>query len=558
MKIYLLITSYLATQNAFNPVCSKENTASHTNIIETDNHCIFESTCILNDQVCSSACFTASAEVVQTPVLYSVKEIIPPAPTDSFEADTPAGSESTAKQTIETNSPETEAVEVIDQNITIETTEELDSTVEPPVKITENTTTIIDETANSNTEEFLESDNSTVSEEPIVNEEYLEVIKGNSSDLPNTIDESDSGDLVLLNNTEKSDEKKENITIKIPKKKAGFNYASFDCGALILGSNKEAKYPKAVLLNSKDEYMLSPCDAQKYVEIELCQNILVNSISLANFEYFSSMFKDFKLYGSSKLPEWKLLGTFQAKNVRDRQVFNLDDPVLWTKYIRIEFDSYYGSEYYCPITSVQVYGTSMMEQAQDLEQELDKLNTTEIIIPEVKSIARPELPFNDVCINEEKPKEKQNNIFSKIIKRLNQLEQTTSNLDLYFLELSYNVKRNSKSLSENRFQEQLSRFEKQMNEKLNEKNREIEEKMDKIQALMESLNKEVHYINLVEVDPILEQNPLFHLPITREPVVEIVNKAEVREKVEYVIKEVTEKKVDDEEKKKKKKKQKLI
>ncbi|KAJ3275577.1 hypothetical protein HDV01_007580 [Terramyces sp. JEL0728] len=576
MKIYLLIAT------------------SHTNTIEaTDNpHCVFDTTCNIEKEICTSACLPSSTgPVIVTPVLYSVKEIVPSTtehentladgplttPTSTtaeigLEIATAEESKETQilfdnsdKQAAETNASKhaIETVGVVDNEKSEELTEKASETSpvrpEEPVIIT--------------------SKNETLNGEQMkVNETTIEIPINDSSVDDNTKDEDrivgleQDADLVILNETEKESEKKENITIEIPKKKTGFNYASFDCGALILGANKEAKYPKAILLNSKDEYMLSPCDAKKYVEIELCQNILVNSISLANFEYFSSMFKDFKLYGSSKLPDWKLLGAFQAKNVRDRQVFNLDDSVLWTKYLRIEFDTYYGSEYYCPVTSVQVYGISMMEQAQDLEIEMDNLNTTEIVIQEVRSLIRPELPFSDVCINEEKPKEKQNNIFTKIIKRLNQLEQTTTNLDLYYLELSYNVKRNSKTLSENRFQKRINEFEQQMNEKLNAKNKETEARMEQIQALMESLDNQVTNTNIVEMDPILEQGTAPILSSTCKSNVqtaEIVNKSEVKEKVEYVIKEVTEKvgsevELDEENKDEKKtkkyqkKKQKLI
>lgn len=53
----------------------------------------------------------------------------------------------------------------------------------------------------------------------------------------------------------------------------GFNYASFDCGALIRSANKESSHSTSILLNSKDAYMLNPCAASKFVEIEVCQDV---------------------------------------------------------------------------------------------------------------------------------------------------------------------------------------------------------------------------------------------------------------------------------------------
>lgn len=148
-------------------------------------------------------------------------------------------------------------------------------------------------------------------------------------------------------------------------KKDGFNYASFDCGAVVRQVNAEAKHSTSILINAKDAYLLNECSVEKFVEIELCQDILVNTVSLANFEYFSSMFKDFSVFGSSKYPaEWVPLGNYSAKNSRDRQNFAIEDPMIWSKYIRIEFKSHYGNEYYCPLTSVQVFGTTMMDQVK--------------------------------------------------------------------------------------------------------------------------------------------------------------------------------------------------
>ena len=98
------------------------------------------------------------------------------------------------------------------------------------------------------------------------------------------------------------------------REKAKFNYASFDCGAVVTASNEEAKHVTSILSNAKDAYMLNPCSAKKFVEIELCQDILITSIRLANFEYFSSMLKNFEVFGSSKYPPtWISLGAFTGK-----------------------------------------------------------------------------------------------------------------------------------------------------------------------------------------------------------------------------------------------------
>lgn len=103
------------------------------------------------------------------------------------------------------------------------------------------------------------------------------------------------------------------------------NYASFDCSAAVLQTSKQSKGASSILNNSKDKYMLTPCDApENYVIIELCEEINVDALVLANWEFFSSMFKHFHISGSEAYPgrpeDWMSLGHFRAGNVRAPQV----------------------------------------------------------------------------------------------------------------------------------------------------------------------------------------------------------------------------------------------
>lgn len=155
--------------------------------------------------------------------------------------------------------------------------------------------------------------------------------------------------------------------------KERFNYASYDCAASILKTNPEAKGPSAVLGNNKDSYMLNECSARnKFLILELCDDISIDTIVVANFEFFSSTFRTFRVSVSDKYPvktdKWKTLGTFEARNSREVQAFLVDNPVIWARYLRIEFLTHYGNEYYCPVSLVRVHGTTMMEEYKhDLE-----------------------------------------------------------------------------------------------------------------------------------------------------------------------------------------------
>ncbi|ODV98011.1 hypothetical protein PACTADRAFT_21935, partial [Pachysolen tannophilus NRRL Y-2460] len=146
-----------------------------------------------------------------------------------------------------------------------------------------------------------------------------------------------------------------------------FNYASFDCAATIVKTNSEAKGASSILIENKDSYLLNECSApNKFVVIELCQDILVDTVLVGNYEFFSSTFKKIRLSVTDRFPTpangWKILGEFEAENVRSLQTFSIKNPLIWARYLRLEVLSHYGSEYYCPISVLRVHGKTMMEE----------------------------------------------------------------------------------------------------------------------------------------------------------------------------------------------------
>ncbi|KAM9718641.1 SUN domain-containing ossification factor isoform 2-T2 [Menidia menidia] len=151
------------------------------------------------------------------------------------------------------------------------------------------------------------------------------------------------------------------------------NYASVECGAKILGANPEAKGTSAILMENKDMYMLNPCSNKIWFIIELCEPIQVKQLDIANFELFSSMPKDFLVSISDRYPtnKWLKLGTFHARDERTVQSFPLDEHLyakyvkMFTKYIKVELVSYFGSEHFCPLSLIRVFGTSMVEEYEE-------------------------------------------------------------------------------------------------------------------------------------------------------------------------------------------------
>ncbi|KAJ9142872.1 Sad1 unc domain protein [Coniochaeta hoffmannii] len=148
--------------------------------------------------------------------------------------------------------------------------------------------------------------------------------------------------------------------------KERFSYSSFDAGATVLKTSPGAKNAKSILVENKDSYMLLECHAKnKFVIVELSDDILVDTVVLANFEFFSSMIRRFRVSVSDRYPvkldKWVELGTYEARNSRDIQAFLIEHPQIYTKYIRIEFLTHYGNEYYCPVSLLRVHGTRMLD-----------------------------------------------------------------------------------------------------------------------------------------------------------------------------------------------------
>lgn len=179
-----------------------------------------------------------------------------------------------------------------------------------------------------------------------------------------------------------------------------FNFASLDCAATIVKTNSEASGATSILTENKDKYLLNPCSApNKFIIIELCQDILVEEIALGNFEFFSSTFSRIRLSVSDLYPVakngWRILGEFDAENSRNLQNFVIKNPQIWARYLRVEILSHYDSEFYCPLSLVRVHGKTMMDEF--------KMENTQELPGNKKSSQESEEPEdenNEECINE--------------------------------------------------------------------------------------------------------------------------------------------------------------
>ncbi|SJX64866.1 uncharacterized protein SRS1_15295 [Sporisorium reilianum f. sp. reilianum] len=207
---------------------------------------------------------------------------------------------------------------------------------------------------------------------------------------------------------------------QLSKLKHRWNFASLDCAAVVHRTNPEAKFASSILSEKKDRYMLSPCPhpggklkgGSQFVIVELCEEIKIDTVVLANYEFFSNMFKKFTVTAARQLTgrenDWTQLGTFRARNVRGQQVFRIPSAPrseAFFRYVRIDFLEHFGSEYYCPVSLLRVYGiTEMEEYKREFEEhdaELDpaaevgesEQESVQATLPAPAESAPPEVPM---------------------------------------------------------------------------------------------------------------------------------------------------------------------
>ncbi|GFS38104.1 galactose-binding protein [Actinidia rufa] len=155
-----------------------------------------------------------------------------------------------------------------------------------------------------------------------------------------------------------------NITHRLEPDGTKYNYASAAKNAKVVAHNKEAKGANNILGKDHDKYLRNPCSVGgKFVIIELEEETLVDMVKIANFEHYSSNFKEFELSGSLIYPTeaWPPLGKFVAANVKHAQSFKLPEP-KWVRYLKLKLLSHYGSEFYCTLSVVEVYGVDAIER----------------------------------------------------------------------------------------------------------------------------------------------------------------------------------------------------
>ncbi|GAX14740.1 hypothetical protein FisN_11Hh283 [Fistulifera solaris] len=165
------------------------------------------------------------------------------------------------------------------------------------------------------------------------------------------------------------------------------DYASKSAGALVLESSEHFQGTSNLLTNDQDAYAIVPCEEpNKSVVIGLSEDILVKQVVLANYERYSSHVKTFRVQGSMTMGNWRDLGTFTASRkspTNGKQTFELQKPA-WARYLKFQFLTHYGNEYYCTVSQISVHGSTMLqgfhEQWEETNQEASVETVDEKIV----------------------------------------------------------------------------------------------------------------------------------------------------------------------------------
>ncbi|KMZ72575.1 hypothetical protein ZOSMA_161G00240 [Zostera marina] len=176
-----------------------------------------------------------------------------------------------------------------------------------------------------------------------------------------------------------------------------YNYASSSKGAKVLDFNKESKGASNILSKDKDKYLRNPCSAgAKHVVIELSEETLVITIEIGNFEHYSSNLKEFELLSSLTYPtdSWVKIGNFTAANVKHKQRFVIPEP-KWGRYLRLNLLTHYGSEFYCTLSVLEVFGVdaveTMLEDLISVQDDIRRFGSEE-----QTTISEHQLPVSEV------------------------------------------------------------------------------------------------------------------------------------------------------------------
>lgn len=150
------------------------------------------------------------------------------------------------------------------------------------------------------------------------------------------------------------------------------DYASKSVGAILLESSNHFSGTGHLLQKDKDKYAIVACENTPVdVTIGLSEDILVKQVKISNYERYSGSMRHLHLYSSTKnTGEWSDLGIYELDHSYETTL-DLRSPV-WARYLKLEFLDYYGNEYYCTVSQISVFGSTMLQGFHEQWDSTDK------------------------------------------------------------------------------------------------------------------------------------------------------------------------------------------
>ena len=104
------------------------------------------------------------------------------------------------------------------------------------------------------------------------------------------------------------------------------------------------------------------------------EDILLDTVVLANFEYYSASARRFQVLGSNSYPceHWALLGEFETNNTRQEQVFEIPNP-MWVRYLKFRFLTVHGTSHYWSLSLVRAHGQTHIDKFKSDNSRLEEV-----------------------------------------------------------------------------------------------------------------------------------------------------------------------------------------
>ena len=300
--------------------------------------------------------------------------------------------------------------------------------------------------------------------------------------------------------------------------KSRYDYASADSGAKIIEWSRHMYGAKGILRDDRDKYLLVPCEtSEKWVEISLIEDILIDEVQFIQGEMYSSSFKEVQIYFSTFHPtdSWNFLTRLTLLPVNSQQKFKVRSS--WARFIRLVFLSHYENEHYCALTQFSVYGSTILQNLNEdykvhsrkVQQSLDRItslsfdefglsNTSFIgMIKQLQTLETldfilPETNINDylygieddqsstqIVVYEGKRNHKtKNDVLRAMIKHMAKTEVKLELFDRYFLLLVDFIEKNAETI--NSLTNKVKKIENRIRSEKMKHNRIVSDLEDKI------------------------------------------------------------------------------